>query len=327
MSRILTLFLFVILTTTAAAQVFNLSGKCVDKKGAPIDNVKIISKAAIIPIVYTDENGIFDLQYTSADSMVSVEYRLFSDLIEKRTYELTGEYTRVKPVKFDFQQEDVVRVHVDQESPFELPQLRVADVQNLPMGSVERYLIYTTAATSNNELTSNYNVRGGNYDENLVYVNGFNIYRPFLTRSGQQEGMSFINSALVESIQFSAGGFDSEYGDKLSSVLDITYKTPTKFHGSVMASLLSTEAHVEQAVGSRFNYLVGAWYQSNGYLLNSLPVKGGYNPVFWDAQLLTNFAINENVTWSVIGHFSSNNYRFAPESQETDFGTANEALI
>ena len=325
MSRILTLFLFVILTTTATAQVYNLSGKCVDKKGAPIDNVKIISKSAIIPVVYTDENGIFDLQYTSADSMVSVEYRLFSDLIENRTYELTGEYTRVKPVKFDFQQEDVVRVHVDQESPFELPQLRVADVQNLPMGSVERYLIYTTAATSNNELTSNYNVRGGNYDENLVYVNGFNIYRPFLTRSGQQEGMSFINSALVESIQFSAGGFDSEYGDKLSSVLDITYKTPTKFHGSVMTSLLSTEAHVEQAVGPRFNYLVGARYQSNGYLLNSLPVKGGYNPVFWDAQLLTNFAINENVTWSVIGHFSSNNYRFAPESQETDFGTANEA--
>lgn len=325
MSRILTLFLFVILTTTATAQVYNLSGKCVDKKGAPIDNVKIISKSAIIPVVYTDENGIFDLQYTSADSMVSVEYRLFSDLIENRTYELTGEYTRVKPVKFDFQQEDVVRVHVDQESPFELPQLRVADVQNLPMGSVERYLIYTTAATSNNELTSNYNVRGGNYDENLVYVNGFNVYRPFLTRSGQQEGMSFINSALVESIQFSAGGFDSEYGDKLSSVLDITYKTPTKFHGSVMTSLLSTEAHVEQAVGPRFNYLVGARYQSNGYLLNSLPVKGGYNPVFWDAQLLTNFAINENVTWSVLGHFSSNNYRFAPESQETDFGTANEA--
>ena len=324
MSRILTLFLFVILATTAYAQVYNLSGKCVDKKGAPIDNVKIISESAIIPVVYTDQNGIYDLQFSSSDT-VTVIYRVSNDLIEEHTYFLSDEFTRAKPVKFSFQQEDEVRVHVDQESPFELPSLRVADVQNLPMGSVPRYLIYTTAATSNNELTSNYNVRGGNYDENLVYVNGFNIYRPFLTRSGQQEGMSFINSALVESIQFSAGGFDSEYGDKLSSVLDITYKTPTKFHGSVMASLLSTEAHVEQAVGSRFNYLVGARYQSNGYLLNSLPVKGGYNPVFWDAQLLTNLAITENVTWSVIGHFSSNQYRFVPESQETDFGTANEA--
>ncbi len=324
MSRILTLFLFVILTTTATAQVYNLSGKCVDKKGAPIFNVKVISKTAITPIVYTDENGIYDLQFSTQDT-VTVEYRVLNDVIEVQTFVLTEEYTRAKPVRFNFQQEDEVRVHVDQESPFELPHLRVADVQNLPMGRIERYLIYTTAATSNNELTSNYNVRGGNYDENLVYVNGFNIYRPFLTRSGQQEGMSFINSALVESIQFSAGGFDAEYGDKLSSVLDITYKTPTKFHGSVMASLLSTEAHVEQEVSSRFNYLVGARYQSNGYLLNSLPVKGGYNPVFWDAQLLTNFAINENVTWSVIGHFSSNNYRFAPESQETDFGTANEA--
>ena len=324
MPRILTLFLFVILTTTASAQVYHLSGKCVDRKGTPIDNVAVFSEKAIVTVVYTDQNGIYDLQYATQDS-VTVIYRVSDDLIEERTYFLTDTFTRVKKVEFSFQQETEVRVHVDQESPFDLPILRVADIQNLPMGSVERHLIYTTAATSNNELTSNYNVRGGNYDENLVYVNGFNIYRPFLTRSGQQEGMSFINSALVESIQFSAGGFDAKYGDKLSSVLDITYKTPTEFHGSVMASLLSTEAHVEQAVGTRFNYLVGARYQSNGYLLNSLPVKGGYNPVFWDAQLLTNFAINDNVTWSVIGHFSSNKYRFVPESQETDFGTANEA--
>jgi hypothetical protein len=137
--------------------------------------------------------------------------------------------------------------------------------------------------------------------------------------------MSFINSALVKSVRFSAGGFDSQYGDKLSSVLDIEYKTPEKLKGSAMASLLGVETHFEHNPTSRFDYLIGARYRSNGYLLNSLPAKGAYNPVFWDAQFLTNFAVTENIKWSVIGHFSSNNYRFAPQTQETDFGTANEA--
>jgi hypothetical protein len=136
-------------------------------------------------------------------------------------------------------------------------------------------------------------VRGGNYDENLVYVNGFQVYRPFLTRSGQQEGMSFIHSSLVEDVRFSAGGFAANYGDRLSSVLDITYKTPDAFHASAMASLLGTEAHVEEAVNQRFNFLVGARYRSNGYLLNTLPTKGAYNPVFADAQILTNYQLNE----------------------------------
>lgn len=326
MPRIFFYFLSLFFVSIASAQDFQLSGKCVDKKGKPIDNVRVVCRTATFPIVYTDENGTYQLNFSNQDT-VEVEFRVTNELVEVEQYILKEKYTRAKDIKFNFQQEDVIRVHADQESPFELPELPVADIQNLPMGNVSRYLIYTTAATSNNELTSNYNVRGGNYDENLVYVNGFLINRPFLTRSGQQEGMSFINSALVESIQFSAGGFDSQYGDKLSSVLDINYKTPTdkKFHGSALASLLQAEAHAEQAVGSRFNYLVGARYQSNGYFLNSLPTKGAYNPVYWDAQLVTNFAITENVTWSVLGHFSSNNYRFAPESAETDFGTANEA--
>ena len=137
--------------------------------------------------------------------------------------------------------------------------------------------------------------------------------------------MSFINSALVKSVRFSAGGFDSYYGDKLSSVLDIEYKNPTEFRASAMASLLGVEAHAEQAVNSRLTYLFGARYRSNGYLLNSLPTKGAYNPVFWDAQFLTDYAINEKLTWSVIGHFSSNNFRFSPQTAETDFGMANEA--
>ncbi len=127
------------------------------------------------------------------------------------------------PISFFYSATRGVDVIQDRETPFELETLPVIDAQRIT-GSVEKGLVLTTAATSNNELTSNYNVRGGNYDENLVYVNGFLVYRPFLTRSGQQEGMSFIHSALVKSVRFSAGGFDAQYGDKLSSVLDISYK-------------------------------------------------------------------------------------------------------
>ena len=210
------------------------------------------------------------------------------------------------------------------DDPFEITKLAPFDPQRIT-GSVERTLTLITAAVSNNELTTNYNVRGGNYDENLVYVNGFMVYRPFLTRSGQQEGMSFIHSALVESVKFSAGGFDAQYGDKLSSVLDIEYKTPKSTKGSAMLSLLGTEVHVEQAVSKKFNYIAGARYRSNGYLLNSLPTKGSYNPVFMDGQFLTNYQLNPKLTWSVLGHFSSNNYQFIPQTAVTDFGTANEA--
>ena len=140
-------------------------------------------------------------------------------------------------VSFNFIQHENVNISSYKIETFTIPKLPIIDAQKIT-GSFEKYLTLVSSATSNNELTSNYNVRGGNYDENLVYVNGFKVYRPFLTRSGQQEGMSFIHSALVESIRFSAGGFACNYGDKLSSVLDIQYKNPKKFNASAVASLL-----------------------------------------------------------------------------------------
>lgn len=184
---------------------------------------------------------------------------------------------------------------------------------------------------STNELTSNYNVRGGNYDENLIYVNGIEIYRPFLARSGQQEGLSFINSAFVENIFFSAGGFDSYYGDKLSSVLDIRYREPLEFGGSAQASLMGGQAHTEgRFAGRRGNYITGARYRSNAYLLNSLPTKGDYNPTFFDYQFLTNFYLDYQSPGNykklfALGHYSANNYRFKPKSRTTNWGTVNEA--
>src|SRR5690606_4681847 len=154
-------------------------------------------------------------------------------------------------------------------------------------------LIKTYVGT-NNELTSQYNARGGNYDENLVYVNDFEIYRPFLTRSGQQEGLSFINTDLTSNVYFSVGGFQARYGDKMSSVLDITYKKPTKTAGSVSLSLLGASAHVEGASrNKKFTYLLGFRQKSNQYLLQAQPTKGIYNPSFTDIQTLLSFDANK----------------------------------
>lgn len=316
--------IFIFISFLSVSQNSKVMGKCVDKRGTPIPNVQVYSDRAKKKLIYTDDQGEYVLQYEDVDSAVVI-YRTHKFQEQQIVYP-DGKRTRVKTIKFPFQQETEVVVQGVHEDPLHRPDLPTVELRKLPgSGGVEKYLVYTTAAVSNNELTTNYNVRGGSYAENLVYVNGFKVYRTFLTRSGQQEGMSFIHTALVESVNFSAGGFEAQYGDKMSSVLDVTYRRPKKFGGSVTASLLGAEAHVEQAVGSRFDYIIGARYNSNGYLLNALPTKGAYNPVFWDAQFLTNYALTENLTWSVLGHFSSKNYRYYPQTQQTDFGTANEA--
>ncbi len=322
--RFIVCVLFLLSAASIWSQETLVYGRCTDKKGKALENVSVSVKSDSSRIVFTNVKGEFEMRVASSMT-IELVYRA-NDLKEERSYQIESKTSQKLPdVKFNFVSIVEVDVEARRQDPFELPKLPKYDVQKIPMGSVERSLVYTTAAVSNNELTSNYNVRGGSYDENLVYVNGFQVYRPFLTRSGQQEGMSFVNSALVESISFSAGGFDAQYGDRLSSVLDIKYKRPNSLKGSAMASLLGVESHIEHAPTSRFDFMAGARYRANGYLLNSLPAKGSYNPVFWDAQILTNYAITEKLTWSLLGHFSSNDYRFSPETQKTDFGTANEA--
>jgi hypothetical protein len=320
---------FILLAYGAEAQLCDVSGRCIDRRKKGIEGILIKSPQAKETATYSDANGRFKLQVPQGDS-VQIFFAVGDSLGTKKQenifVQIGDKELNLGNIFFNIQQENTIEITQKVYDPFVLEKLKFNDIQNIPMGGVERFLTYTTAAVSNNELTSNYNVRGGNYDENLVYVNGFLIYRPFLTRSGQQEGMSFVNTALVDQISFSAGGFDARYGDKLSSVLDIEYRKPKEFHASAMASLLGVETHVEQALGSRFTYLIGARYRANGYLLNSLPAKGAYNPVFADAQFVTNYALTEKLNWSVLGHFSSNDYRFAPESQKTDFGSYNEAF-
>lgn len=179
---------------------------------------------------------------------------------------------------------------------------------------------------SHNELSSQYSVRGGNFDENLVYVNDFEIYRPFLVRQGQQEGLSFVNSDLVSNLTFSVGGFQARYGDKMSSVLDVSYKRPTHFAGSVMASLLGANIHLEGiSKNKKFTYLFGARQKSNQYVLQSQPTKGIYNPSFSDVQALLTYTVNKNWELEAIGNYARNRFTFFPETQVSSFGVLNQA--
>ncbi len=194
-------------------------------------------------------------------------------------------------------------------------------------GGVESLIKTMPGVSSNNELSSQYNVRGGNYDENLVYVNDIEIYRPLLVRSGQQEGLSFVNSDMVSSILFSAGGFDARYGDKMSSVLDIKYKKPLNFAGSASMSLLGANLHLEgTGLNSRFTYLIGLRQKSNQYLLNSMQTKGEFRPSFTDIQTLLTYELSKKFELSFLGNYARNIYNVVPLNRETDFGTINQAL-
>lgn len=194
-------------------------------------------------------------------------------------------------------------------------------------GGIEALVKTFAGVSSNNELSSQYSVRGGNYDENLVYVNDIEIYKPFLVRSGQQEGLSFLNSDLTASILFSAGGFEARYGDKLSSVLDIRYKRPTKTAGSVSLSLLGASMHIEgSSKDRRLMYLFGVRQKSNQYILKSMETKGDYKPSFTDLQGMLIYELNPKLEFSVLGNYARNSYIFEPVNRETSFGTINEAL-
>lgn len=187
---------------------------------------------------------------------------------------------------------------------------------------VEALIKTLPGVSSNNELSSQYSVRGGNFDENLVYVNDIEIYRPFLVRAGRQEGLSFINSDMVSTIEFSAGGFDARYGDKMASVLDIKYRKPTEFNGSASASMLGSSLHLEDiSKNKRLSYTGAVRYKTNRYLLGGLDEKGEYDPNFTDIQTYITYHFSDDFDLSFLGNMAQNNYHFAPETRETSFGT------
>lgn len=193
--------------------------------------------------------------------------------------------------------------------------------------SIEAIVKTMPGVSSNNEMSSQYSVRGGNFDENLVYVNDIQIYKPFLVRSGKQEGLSFLNSDMVSSILFSAGGFNAKYGDKMSSVLDIKYKHPVYFGGSASLSLLGASAHIEGASDNGLvSYIFGVRQKSNQYMLNTMETTGEYKPSFTDFQGLISYRPSSDWEFNILANYSRNIYYFEPEDRTTDFGTFSDAL-
>jgi hypothetical protein len=187
---------------------------------------------------------------------------------------------------------------------------------------VENILMTLPGVNNNNELSTQYNVRGGNFDENLVYVNGIEVYRPFLVRAGQQEGLSFVNSAMTQNIKFSAGGFQAKYGDKLSSVLDITYRTPTELATTLNASLLGGSATVEGTmINNKLSAILGVRYRDNSLFINSRDIATNANPNFTDAQTFLSYTVNSRLKIDFLGSYSINNYNYTPLSRRTKFGT------
>jgi len=218
---------------------------------------------------------------------------------------------------------------IDNNQQIGIDKINIKSVDFIPApmgGGIEQLIKFQGLGVySNNELSSQYSVRGGNFDENLVYVNDVEIYRPFLNKAGEQEGLSFVNSDLTSNVEFSSGGFAAKYGDKMSSVLDIQYKTPKKFAGSFMLSLLGVSAHLEGASkNQKVNFLFGVRQKSNQYMLKSMQTKGQYKPSFTDIQANVNYNVSKKLTISVLGNYSRNKYLVIPESRETQFGTVQE---
>ena len=279
----------------------------------------------------SDENGKYSLEIPPNRSVVVV-YSFIGYEMEKIRIPMLKEgqnYTLNIQLKTSSTLlEDVIIT--DQKSRKEsFSRIKPKHVSVLPgnSGGIEAILKTLPGVSSANELSSQYSVRGGNFDENLVYVNGIEVYRPFLVRSGQQEGLSFVNTDMVSSILFSAGGFDAKYGDKMSSVLDITYKRPRENAATLQLSLLGGAAHFEGITkNGRLSYLIGARHKTSQYLLNSLDTEADYSPKFSDIQTFVNFELNTNWQISFLGNISSNQYQMVPKNRDTEFGTVNEAL-
>ena len=206
---------------------------------------------------------------------------------------------------------------------------KAKDIQRIPGANsgIETLLMTLPGVSNNNELSTQYNVRGGNFDENLVYVNGIEIYRPFLVRSGQQEGLSFVNSTMVQNINFSAGGFQAKYGDKLSSVLDITYRKPTEFSASVKASLLGSSITVEDVfLDNKLTAIVGVRYRDNSLFVNAKQIETNFKPRFTDVQTFLSYEKNKKLSLNFLGNFSLNKYDYQPVTRRTRFGTVSDPL-
>lgn len=303
------------------AQTFTLQGKVTDSNMSPVElaTVSVIEQGKM---TMTNLKGEFSIHLRSADSVV-VRFSMVGYKTKTRVLRRPRGKQTLLIQLYDDNQLAGITVTEKKRQTGSTQQLETKDIKNTPSvtGNAVEELIQSQAGVStHSELSSQYNVRGGSFDENSVYINNVEIYRPFLVRSGQQEGLSIINPDMVESIGFSTGGFEARYGDKMSSVLDIKYKKPKKFEANVAANLLGASAFVGFST-KKFSWSNGIRYKTNKYLLGSLDTKGEYQPNFLDYQTYLTYEPTKNWSIEVIGDISENHYNFYPEDRETKFGT------
>ena len=306
----------------AQAQSFTLQGRVVDETGSPVEfaSVSCLKQGKM---TMTSLKGEYSVQLHSADS-VEVRFSMVGYKTKIRVLRRPRGKQTLQVVLYSNDNElGEVTVTGTRIQSGQTQELKKEHLKNLPSvsGNAVEELIQSQAGVStHSELSSQYNVRGGSFDENSVYINNVEVYRPFLVRSGQQEGISVINPDMVEKIGFSTGGYEARYGDKMSSALNITYKRPKPFEASVSASLLGASAYVGVS-NKKVSWSNGLRYKTTRNLLGSLDTKGEYKPTFIDYQTYFTYTPNERWDINFLGNISNNHYNFSPEDRETNFGT------
>ena len=289
--------------------------------GIELANVVILNADRPIGTA-TNKNGYYELLLDEADTVVLNYSMIGYTSVQQRIIDLREVININVQLLTDEQLLSEIEVRGIKHTQGTMDHIDAATTRVMPDatgGSIESLLITFAGVSQTNELSSQYNVRGGSFDENSVYVNGIEVHRPLLIRSGQQEGLSFVNPEMVENVQFSAGGFGAQYGDKMASVLDISYKRPTAFEASISASLLGAQLYVGHG-DSTYSQMHGLRYKTSKYMLGGLATAGNYQPTYIDYQTYITWKVAPKWHMSFLGNVSQNDYRFTPDSLSESFG-------
>ena len=341
MDRIRKIVLLFLLLVTAGGMVSLHAAKSVrvfgyvvdsDNRGVELANVYVEENTTIGTT--TNQNGYYELFVELPDTVTLVYSMIGYETIRQQLYttrDVIGINVEL-PTNEELLNEITVRAIQRQTNTMDRVDIGAARLMpDATGGGIENLLITFAGVRQNNEMSSQYNVRGGSFDENSVYVNGIEVHRPLLIRSGQQEGLSFVNTDMVENVDFSAGGFDAKYGDKMSSVLDIRYKRPTRLESRLNMSLLGASAYVGWGNGTQ-SQMHSIRYKTSRYLLGALETAGNYKPNFIDYQTQMTWNLGDEArrrkAWEItlLGNFSQNSYEFVPDSVSSSFGTMQQAL-
>ena len=328
MKKISLFLVFSLFSIISFAQKARVKGVILDELKNPVENVSIQLESKI---TFTNENGFYSIEIPANQKV----FLVFSH----QSFKKSTIAVELKPNE-DFELNPVLSAKIEQmgelvitsDSKKRIEGVTTIDpviIRLIPGANagIENIIKTLPGVYSNNELSTSYAVRGGNYDENLVYVNEIEVYRPFLIRSGQQEGLSFTNTDMVENVDFSAGGFQSKYGDKLASVLDITYRNPKRYKAGLEASLLGGSLTIEGvSKNQKWSNITGVRYRDNSLLVNSQETETNFKPTFFDVQTLVNFTASTQWNFSFLGAASQNKQNYPPLSRQTNFGTVSEPI-